>query len=70
VIAMRDEELVERVREGVRRLGENPEELWQKLIREGVIDQEGKVLVRMPEPPAKKKSMKPPKSANGQQKRA
>jgi len=53
---MRDEELIEQLREGVRHLDENPRELWEKLIREGVIDQEGNVLLRMPKPPPKKKS--------------
>jgi hypothetical protein len=51
---MRDEELIEQLRAGVRRLGEDPRELWEKLLREGVIDQEGNVLLRMPEPPPKK----------------
>jgi hypothetical protein len=47
---MRDEELIEQLRENLRRQGENPKELWDALIREGIIDAEGKVLVRMPEP--------------------
>jgi len=70
VTLMRDEELIEQVREGLRRLSENPGELWRKLIAEGIINEDGNVLVRMPEPPAKKKSKKPPKSVNRQEKRA
>lgn len=62
---MRDEELLERLREGVRRPGENPGELWQKLIREGVIDPEGNVLVRMPGPPPKKRANNRPKGTDG-----
>jgi hypothetical protein len=52
---MRDEELIEQLRENLRRQGENPKELWDALIREGIIDAEGKVLVRMPEPPPRPK---------------
>jgi hypothetical protein len=61
---MRDEELLEQLREGVRRLGENPRELWERLLREGVIDPEGNVLVRMPEPPPKKRANKTPRCAD------
>ena len=66
---MRDEDLIEQLRKGVKRLGENPGELWEKLIREGVIDQEGKVLLRMPEPPPNKTAKKAPKSVNGRAER-
>jgi hypothetical protein len=66
---MRDEELLEQLREGMRRLGENPGELWEKLIREGVIDQDGNVLVRMPEPPPKRKANRTPKSIDGKDER-
>jgi hypothetical protein len=45
-------------------------ELWRKLIAEGIINEKGKVLVRMPEAPAKKKLAKPTKSANGQEEHA
>jgi hypothetical protein len=40
---MRDDELLEQLRAGVRHLGENPRELWEKLIREKVIDLKGTV---------------------------
>lgn len=66
---MRDDELLERLREGVRRLGENPRELWEKLIREGVIDPEGNVLVRVPEPPPKKRANNAPKGTDGKAER-
>jgi hypothetical protein len=66
---MRDEELIEQVRAGGRRLDKNPRDLWDKLIQEGVIDSEGNVLLRMPEPPPKKKPKKTPKSADGQAER-
>jgi hypothetical protein len=67
---MRDEELIEQLREGVRHLDKNPRELWEKLIREGVIDQEGNVLVRMPEPPPlKKKPKKAPEPVDGKDER-
>jgi hypothetical protein len=62
---MRDEELLEQLRESVRRLGENPRELWEKLLREGIIDSIGNVLVRMPEPPPKKRGTNAPKGADG-----
>jgi hypothetical protein len=67
---MRDEELLEQLREGVRRLDENPRELWEKLIREGVIDADGNVLVRMPELPAKSAGNKTPRGADRNDKRA
>jgi hypothetical protein len=57
------------LREGLRRFQENPGEPWAKLIQEGIIDNEGKVLVRMPEPPRKKKAKKPPKSTGGNDQR-
>jgi hypothetical protein len=62
---MRDEEMLERLREEVRRPGENPRELWEKLSREGVIDAGGNVLVRMPEPPAKKRPTRTPRRPDG-----
>jgi hypothetical protein len=66
---MRDEDLIEKLREGLRRFQENPGELWAKLIQEGIIDNEGKVLVRMPEPPRKKKPKKPRKPTDGDEQR-
>jgi hypothetical protein len=62
---MRDEDLIEQLRKGLRHLHENPGELWEKLIREGIIDEEGNVLVRIPEPPPKRKAGKAPKSVDG-----
>lgn len=55
---MRDEEIFEQLREGLRRFQRNPQELWDRLVQEGIIDQEGNVLVRMPEPPSSAKPKK------------
>jgi hypothetical protein len=48
---VRDEEMIEELREALRRWNDRPQELWDELVRRGVIDKEGNVLVRMPEPP-------------------
>jgi hypothetical protein len=62
---MRDEPWLEALREAVRKLKDrSPEEAWDDMVRRGVIDEEGNVLLRMPEPPSppkktRKKSAKP-----------
>jgi hypothetical protein len=53
--SMRDDEMIEQVRKKLQHFKEQPRELWDALIREGIIDAEGKVLVRMPEPPPRPK---------------
>jgi hypothetical protein len=63
---VRDEELIEQLREGLRRMSENPGELWDKLIQEGIIDEQGNVLVRLPGPPRKKRPKKAPKPTVGE----
>lgn len=67
---MRDDDLIEGMREAVRKLQEkSPEELWDELVRRGAIDSEGNVLLRMPQPPKKKGRKKPnkPSDHNGEQ---
>jgi hypothetical protein len=43
--------MIEQLRETLRRWNDRPQELWAELVRRGIIDEEGNVLVRMPEPP-------------------
>ena len=62
---MRDEQLIEELRESIRRRSQRPpQELWDELIRRGVIDDQGNVLLRMPEPPRRTKK-KSSDSSNG-----
>lgn len=68
---MRDEPWIEELREAVRRDSERPaEEIWDDLVLQGIIDEEGNVLIRMPQPPGRakttrKKAGKPP-AGNGE----
>jgi hypothetical protein len=51
------------MREAIRKYAEiPPEERFQALVRRGIIDEKGRVLVRMPEPPKMKKPKKKPKA--------
>ena len=57
---MADPELVEQLKRALeRRLAQPPEERRADLIRRGVIDEQGRVLKRMPEAP------KPPRKEKG-----
>ena len=58
---MHDDLLVERLREAIRRKSEIPPlELLADMVRRGVIDENGRILLRGPEspPPEKKKRKK------------
>ncbi len=53
---MREDLFIQRVREAIRKgAAKSPQEAHDELVRRGIIDEKGRVLVRMPEPP------KPPK---------
>jgi hypothetical protein len=65
---MRDEPWLEDLREAVRRMSElSPDEFWDDMVRRGIIDEEGRVLIRMPQPPKppKQNKKKPRKAAGG-----
>jgi hypothetical protein len=54
---MREDLLIQRLREAIRRRGNrSPEERFQEMVRRGVIDAKGRVLLRIPQPPRKKKT--------------
>jgi len=64
---MRNEPWLEALREAVRKFSEKPDdEIWDEMVRDGIIDEEGRVLIRMPEPPkkAKKPGRKPGKRSD------
>jgi hypothetical protein len=47
-----EDELLRRVRESFRTMtDEESDAIWEEMIRDGIIDRDGKVLVRMPEGP-------------------
>ena len=51
---MREDLLIRRVREAMRkRAARPPQELFEDMVRRGVIDEKGRVLLRCPEPPPK-----------------
>jgi hypothetical protein len=61
---MREDLLIERLREAIRRWGElPPQERFDEMVRRGVIDEKGRVLKRAPEPPRTKNKKA---SENGQ----
>jgi hypothetical protein len=56
---MTDPELVEQLKRAIeRRLAQPPEERRADLIRRGVVDEQGRVLKRMPEAPKHKAKKK------------
>ncbi len=62
---MREDLLVRRMREAIRKGAKrSPEERFQAMVEAGIIDEKGRVLVRMPEPPKMKhpKKKKKPKA--------
>jgi len=55
---MREDLLIRRMREALREAAKVPAAVkFQELVEAGIIDEKGRVLVRMPEPP----KMKPPR---------
>lgn len=53
---MRENLLIQRVREAIRKWAAlPPQERFDEMVRRGVIDEKGNVLLRFPEPPKKKK---------------
>lgn len=63
---MREDLLVQRMREAAREWAKlPPEERFRRMVERGIIDEKGNVIVRMPEPPrktTKRKTKKPRKS--------
>jgi len=61
---MGDDFIVARLKDAIRREQErDPGEQFAELVRRGVIDEQGRVLVRMPEPV--KQPRKPKRAATG-----
>ncbi len=60
---MRDDFIIQQIREAIRSMNnESPEEWFAKMERLGILDAEGNVLRRMPEPPQEAKANhKPPR---------
>jgi hypothetical protein len=53
---MREDLLIQRLREAIRkRARKSPQERFDEMVRRGVIDEKGRVLLRFPEPPKRKK---------------
>ena len=53
---MRDDFIIERIRAALRSMdNESPEQWFAKMERLGILDAEGNVLRRMPEPPEEPK---------------
>ncbi len=53
---MREDLLIQRVREALRKWDAlSPQERFDEMVRRGVIDEKGRVLKRLPEPPKRKK---------------
>jgi hypothetical protein len=64
---MREDLLIQRIREAIRERAKLPPEVrFQEMVDLGVIDEKGNVLRRMPEPP-KKKRKKQGRSRNSQE---
>jgi hypothetical protein len=64
---MSDDDLYEKLREAVRKQSQRPaQEIWDEMVQRGAIDEEGNVLLRMPQPPtpAKKTKKKRKKSSD------
>jgi hypothetical protein len=52
---MRDNLLIQKLKEAIRRRRDMPDEEWfQEMVQRGVLDEKGRVLIRMPEPPKKR----------------
>jgi len=63
---MRDDPIVEKVREAIRKWGEKPvRDRIEDMIARGVIDREGNVLLRMPSAPKKGRTKSSPESVKG-----
>jgi hypothetical protein len=75
---MLDEETIERIKESFRTMtDEEHDAIMAELVRKGIMDEEGNVLKKMPEPPdwltqanGRTKSAKPAKSPKRSRKRA
>jgi hypothetical protein len=53
---MREDLLIQRLREALRKwAAKSPQERFDEMVRRGVIDGKGRVLLRFPEPPKRKK---------------
>jgi hypothetical protein len=62
---MREDLLIQRVREAMRKYAARPpEEIFEDMIRRGVIDRKGRVLLRCPESPKRKSKAKSRKRAD------
>jgi hypothetical protein len=56
---MREDLLIQLIREAIRERAKLPAEVrFQEMVERGVIDEKGNVLLRMPEPPRKKRKGK------------
>jgi hypothetical protein len=56
---MREDPLIQAMRDAIRKYAKiPPEERHRALVERGIIDEKGRVLVRMPEPPKMKKPRK------------
>jgi hypothetical protein len=52
---MREDEVAKRLKDAIRRKSETPtKDRFQEMVRDGVIDSEGRVLLRMPLPPKRR----------------
>jgi hypothetical protein len=52
---MREDRLARQLKDAIRRQRETPpKERFQEMVRDGVIDSEGRVLLRMPLPPKRR----------------
>jgi hypothetical protein len=52
---MREDHLARQLKDAIRRQRETPpKERFQEMVRDGVIDGEGRVLLRMPLPPKRR----------------
>src|SRR5215472_9779876 len=59
---MREDLLIRRLREAIRKGAKVPPEVkFRELVEAGIIDEKGRVIVRMPEPPKMGKPKKRPK---------
>jgi hypothetical protein len=58
---MQDDFIIQQIRKAIRAMDdESPEEWFAKMERLGILDAEGNVLRRMPEPPEDRKEKKKP----------
>lgn len=61
---MNDHDIIRRLSEAIRRREKKPSaERFAEMVRRGVIDQEGRVLLRMEPPPGRRPSGRKPSSS-------